>query len=78
MCASVEPSESTTESLHFEFTIFQELLVDCGNLLFATRRWSDIGSHIHDLIGVEVKTYDGIVALWLGWLLLNAKAVAGV
>ena len=74
--AGVEPSEATTEDLDFELAIFEKLLIDCCYFKFATGRWLDALSYLHDLIGIEVETDDGIVAFGFLRLFFYTQAVA--
>ncbi len=74
--AGVEPGEAAAEGLDPEFAVGQEPLVDARDLQFAAGGGLDALSYLHDLVGVEVDARDGVVALRLGRLLLDAEAVA--
>ena len=76
MGTGVEPSKAATEGLHLELSIGQELLVDGSNLVLATCRGLDMVGYIDNLVGVEVEAHNGVVALGVLGLLLDAEAVA--
>lgn len=66
----------SAEGLDFEFAIFEEALVDGGDLVFASCRRLDVGCYIDHLVRIEVEADYGIVALRTGWLLFDGEAVA--
>ena len=68
--AGVEPGEAAAKGLDFQFTVFEELLVDGGDFEFATGTGFDGLGHVHHLVGVEVEAHHGIVALGLFRFLL--------
>ena len=51
-------------------------MVNGSYLILTTGRRLDVRCNINDLIGIEIESYYGIVALWFRRLLLNTKAVA--
>ena len=61
----------SAEGLDFEFAIFEEALVDGGDLVFASCRWLDVGCYIDHLVRIEVEADYGIVALRTGCLLFD-------
>lgn len=54
----------------------EELLIDGGDLVFASGRWLDVGCYIDHFVRVEVESDNGIVALGMCGLLFDAEAVA--
>ena len=77
MGARIEPGEAARESPDLELPVLEELLVDGGDFELAARGGLDASRDVDDLVGVEIKTYDGIIGLGLPGLLLDGKAVAG-
>ena len=76
MGAGVEPGESVAKFLDLELSFCKEYLVDGGDLQFTPCRRLDLACHFYNLVGIEIQTGHGIVALWLGRLFLDAQAVA--
>ena len=74
--AGVKPGKASAECLDFEFFVAQEPLVYCGYLQFATCGGLDGLGYVHHLVGVEVETDYGIVALGVLRLFFYAEAVA--
>lgn len=72
----IQPGETAAQGLDLQFTIGQKGLVHGCNLKLATGRWLDALGNVHHLIGVEIQTHNGIVALGLLGLLLNRKAIS--
>ena len=72
----VEPGKATAEDLHLQLAVVQELLVHRGDFQLATCRRLDIFGHIDDLVGIEIQSHHGVVALRLLGLFLDAEAVA--
>ena len=63
-------------NVHFQFAIFQELLVDGGDFKFAARRRLDGGGNIHNLVGIEIQPYHSIVAFGILGLFFYGKTIA--
>ena len=74
MGARIEPGEAAREGPDLELPVLEELLVDGGDFELAARGGLDASRDVDDLVGVEIKTYDGIIGLGLPGLLLDGKA----
>ena len=74
--AGVEPCEASRQDADLEFAVAQEFLIDGGDLQFPPGGWFYVRGHVHDLVGVEVESHYGIVALGMLRLLLDGEAVA--
>ena len=75
MCTCIQPGKATLQGLHLQFLLCQILLVNGGNLQLTTSRWLDVLGNLNHAVGVEIKTYHGVVRLGVLGLLLNAQAV---
>ena len=73
MRAGIEPGKAATHQLHTQLAILQKHLVDRGNLQLTACRRLDVLGHLHHLVGVEIEPHDGIVALGLLGLFLDAE-----
>ena len=76
MRTCIEPSKTTSQKLHLQVLLVEELLIHSGDFQLSTRGRLDVLRHFHHLVGIEVETHHRIVALGLLGLLLNRKAVA--
>ena len=74
MCARVEPCEPDAERLHHQFVVGKELLIHRGDFQFSACRGLDVLGHLHHLVGIEVQAHNGVVALRLRRLFLDAHA----
>ena len=76
MSTCVEPGKAALQLLHFQLATLQIFLVNGCNLEFATGTGFDVLCNLNNAVGIEIQTYDSIVALRLLGLLLNAQAIA--
>ena len=76
MGAGVKPGETPGEGLDFQFAVFQEFLVYCCNLQFASCGGLYAVGHLDYLVGIEVEAYHCIVAFGVLGLLLDGEAVS--
>ena len=68
--AGVEPCIAAFEFLHLQPAMCELLLIDRRYFEFSTGRGLDVFSNAYDVVGVEVKSYDGIVGFGVLRLLL--------
>ena len=69
--AGVQPGEAAAQGLDLEFAIGQEFLVHGGDFQFPAGAGLDVFGHLNHLVGIEVETHHGIVALGLLGFFLN-------
>jgi len=70
--AGIQPGIAALEDLHIKLALLQIGLVDRGDFQLATRTGFDRFSDIDHLIIVEIEAGDGVIALWLDGLFLDA------
>src|SRR5574344_1323706 len=76
MGSGIEPGKSSSERLDHEFLVCKEPLVHGCGFIFTTRRRLDSRSYIHNLVRVEIESYDSIITLWFGRLFFYAQTVS--
>ncbi|OIQ72078.1 hypothetical protein GALL_462990 [mine drainage metagenome] len=74
--AGIEPGIAAAHDLHTELVALEINAVEIGNLQFASRRWLQVGGDIDDLVVVEIKTGDGIIAPGADGLFFQAGGAA--
>ena len=74
--ARVQPREAALKRLHLQLAALQETLVHARDLKLPARRGFDTPGHIHDLVGVEIKTHHRVVRFRVRRFLLDRQAVA--
>ena len=72
MGARIEPGEAAAEGQHAEFAVLEEGVVDRGDLQFATGRRLDLLGDTDHLVGIEIQSHHGVVALGLRRFFLDA------
>ena len=76
MRSCIKPSKSASEGLNLQLAIREELLVDSGDLQFAASRRLDVLGYFHHLVGIEIQSDNGIVALRAGRFFLDGQTVS--
>lgn len=74
--ASVEPCETSRQSLNFQLAILKEFLIDSSDFQLPSVRGLDMGSNLNHLVGIEIKSHHCIVAFGVLRFFLDGKAFA--
>ena len=74
--AGVQPGIAALPDLHIELAVLQVGVVDAGDFQLAARAGLDGLGDVDDLAVVEIQASDGVAALGLGRLLLDADGLA--
>ena len=67
MRAGVEPCKTSRKRLYLQFAILEKFLIYSGYLKLSASRRLDILSYLNNLVGVEIKSDNSIVAFGMFW-----------
>ena len=76
MCTRIKPCKTSLQGSYLQSLLCQVVLVYSGDFQLATWTRLDVLGYLYHAVWIEIESYHSVVALWLGWLLFDAEAVA--